>query len=114
MSLTAEQIKAAPLKVERVETPEWGEDSFVFARVLPAKYATQIVNWNSDDSKTEEDTVVTWAIWGMCDESGTPLFTDDDKEAVAGMAWPALQRVAMAAVDLNQLSVVAREDTAKN
>lgn len=114
MSLTAEQIKSAPLQVQRVDTPEWGGDGFVFVRELPATYASRIVEHQAG-KPTEEEFLSAWSVWCLCDESGSPLFDGDDiPDWVVNRSFAALSRVGLKAISLNSLESPGNEDTGKN
>lgn len=53
-------------------------------------------------------------IASVVDDSGSPMFTDDDKDALKALNARALSALAVAAMKVNKLGVEAEEAAAKN
>lgn len=116
-------LKPRPWPVERVETPEWGEGSFVYIRLLTGaerdwyeqgRYKVREVGRERKvDFDLSNDTARICCV-AMSDADGKRLFGDQDAEAVGRLEGPALGRVGEAAKRLNKLDVQALEDAKKN
>jgi len=86
-------LQPLPVKTERVDLPEFGEDAFVMVHGLTAReknaHDTSLMkrNWTGIDpskAKTQKERLVVRCVR---DESGQRILTDNDIEAVG--EWPA-------------------------
>lgn len=114
MALTADEIKNAGIRVDRVETPEWGGDGHVFVRVIGADQIGAVQAIGTDGDKDEASTLADWCVLGVCDENANLLFTPDDIPSLVRGALMPLQRCATAIMELNGITGAAHEDLAKN
>src|SRR5688572_16771684 len=93
-----------------IKIPEWGNKS-VFIRTLSAGERDQF-----EASLTDRTTNIRarLAVMCLCDEDGSPLFTQDKVEALAKKSGKALDRVFDAAIHLNKISKEDVEELEKN
>lgn len=105
-TLTAEQILSAnDVKLELVEVPEWG--GAVYVRQMSARAREEfdaLLLGDGDgeelDTKNVRARVIALA---ACDETGKPLFTLNQAEALAEKSNDAIDRVYDKAAALNKL-----------
>lgn len=102
---------------ERVDLPEWG--GHVFVRMLPLGPRGQ---WEDEcfDTVTGKPRINTRmmeakiVVLATCDDSGGLLFSDRDISALCEKSADVVERIALAAMSLNGLSVGDVEDEVKN
>lgn len=116
MSLTAEQLKAAPVLTEKVMTPELGGDGHVYVRELSLRGREDWERWSAR-ARTEDDdhpdlngVIEEFGGWrgyllarALSDEQGVLLFSDPDKalEVLGDCPHAVMERVYQKAVELN-------------
>lgn len=84
-ALTRDDILRPP-KAEPFPVPEWGGD--VYLRPLPGTYAVA-----GDEDEAPVRTLARYIIGAICDESGDPLFSDQDLPHVEALGVVGLTRV---------------------
>lgn len=104
-------LDAPDPRVERVETPEFGEGSFVFVGMLSAEGAERVVGLQGSRPKSFGALMVALC---ACDEQGNKLFTEDDADALAKKPGDVINRIATAALKHNGMTPSAVEDAEKN
>jgi hypothetical protein len=94
-------------RVRKVDTPEWEDNGFVYVRELRASDATRVqtlgdatTNGKADESRA----LAGWCILGICDKAGKPVLTDDDMDALLAAPLAAVQRCALAIMEINGLT----------
>lgn len=116
MSLTREQILAAvDRKIEPIEVPEWG--GTVYVRSLSGSERDALewqVKQAAESGALGQNARARFAASFICDESGSPLFTENDIEALGAKSGAALDRVWNAGNLLNKFSDDNVEKLAKN
>lgn len=121
--LTKESIrKAHDFKVEKVFTPEWGEEGdYVFVKTLSAQEKDALDNlifsFNQETGEMErnsENFRSKWAVKVTCDEEGNLLFTEEDLEWLVTKSSKPLQRIFSAAQKLNNVTKEEMEEMEKN
>jgi hypothetical protein len=106
MALTRDEIIAAiaarKAEVDTVPVPEWGGD--VFIRRLDANdlEATGLLDGGSGANAAKM--AVQLMIICVAAEDGTPLFTEDDRDLLAGAEFPIVLRVFAEVAKINGLS----------
>jgi len=110
--LTREQIKraASRLKLQKVDTPEWKGEGFVYVRRLPANQAGNVQNLAArilDGSADETQGVVEWCILGACNKRGKALFTHEDIPWLLKGPGAPVRRCALATIELNDIQEAA-------
>lgn len=103
--LTRESILAATdLKTQAVEVPEWGGS--VFVRVLTGTERDALeLKFSSVKAGKRVDNLRGWVVALMaCDESGKPLFSEKDAQALGAKNSIALDRVMDAGMALNKVT----------
>lgn len=110
MSLTKEEILGVPLKMQEVNTPEWGGS--VYIRELPGTELAALM----DRPDEESDIAYTYRIATscICDEDGQRLFEDGEHKALMAKGIAPLQRCIEAALDLNGMTDDSQEALAGN
>lgn len=110
MSLTKAEILRTALKVEEVQTPEWG--GAVYVRELPGNELQALM----DQPKGESDIAYTYriAMSCICDENGHRVFEDCDHEELMAKGIAPLQRCIEAALDLNGMTEESQKALAGN
>ncbi len=118
VQLTRDMIMAAEdLPMERVEVPEW--DGFVYVRTITGVERDRYENgcFAGKGKKREwglRNVRARLAVLSVCDETGAPLFTDNDAAALGEKGAKALDRVFDVAQRLSGLSDEDVEELAKN
>jgi hypothetical protein len=119
MGLREEILAIQDHRVEPFPTPEWqGLDGKVFIRTITARDKGAIEKLTCD-SKTGEVSrldifTAVYAAKCMCDENGTPIFTEDDIDALSQKNAGVIERAFRAVKKLNGLSEEAIADAEKN
>jgi hypothetical protein len=106
-----EALLALRPKFERVEVPEFG--CAVHVREWSGRERADWESWAAEDHASIE-TLVRMVIQGVCDDSGQPIFNDDDAEAVGEMPAEGLLRVARAVMRINALTADETDALVKN
>lgn len=94
----------------QVEVPEW--NCTVYLRQWSGVDRDSFTSWfgnNKDKNGSLKILVLT-----LCDENGELLFTDEDMEALNQKSFKVLERLTLAALQLNGLNPEAVEDAKKN
>jgi hypothetical protein len=102
-------LAIADYRVEAVDVPEWAGQ--VHVRTLSARDREAFERRYAEDKSNFVTRLVAAT---LCDEAGSPLFTDVDVEALGGKSFRAINRIFDAALKLNALSDAAVEDAEKN
>lgn len=98
-TLTKDAILAmVDLPVRAVEVPEW-DNSTVYVRSLPANELLATVK----REQAGDVDPVSYALLFLCDEQGHRLFSDDDRDALAGKKFSAISRIADAGLAFNKV-----------
>jgi hypothetical protein len=101
--LTREAILGRKPARRTVDVPEWGGELLIQAMTAGAAQAM-----------TRDHGIVDFVIASAINEDGSPLFSLEDREALARAEFSAVKRIADAAIEFNGLSAAAVEDLAKN
>lgn len=108
-----EILAADDIVVEDVPVPEW--DGSVRVRTLKgsdrARLMALVNAADEDDEKSLENWIEKVIVACACDENNEPLFRAEDVDRLRQKSAAALQRIFIAADDLNLLSDLARERT---
>ena len=110
-------LKAADSKIEKLDVPEWG--GHVFIRTMTG---TERDDFEAETYITKGKNVefnrrnfrARLLVRALCDESGTPMFTSKDIDALGKKSAKALDRCFGAAQKLNGLSADDVEELTKN
>ena len=117
-SLSREQILAAvDLKIEAVETPEWGGNVFVRNMTGKARDAFERTRFKMVKDKVEvihENTRAALLAVSLCDAQGHLLFTAQDIEALGEKNGAVLDRLFDVAQRLSGLRQKDTEERLKN
>lgn len=106
-----EQILAADdLPREAVEVPEWGLT--VWVRTITASQRDAFEGALSKDQFA--DVRARLAAYALCDEDGSPLFTDADIKALGQKSAAALTRISEVAMRLNAVTTKDLDELEKN
>lgn len=92
-------------KPVRLEVPEWGGE--VWVKVLSARDQASLAEAETDDPLDIPLRVIVRCI---VDESGTPLFADDDREALSLEDAPVIMRVFGFAAKVNGLTTAELDE----
>ena len=110
MSLTRDLILAATDRQPApLDVPEWGGQ--VFLRPMSGAQRERLETIFRDKKESARATV---AAYSVCNEAGTPLFTDADIPALNDRSGRALDRIFAAALKLNGLGKDDLENAEKN
>lgn len=114
--LTREQILAADdVASEVVAVPEWGGEVRVKVMTGAERDAFEsLVTAKAKLGQLADNMRATVVAASVVDETGTPLFTERDIEALGRKSWTALERVADVAARLNRLTDADVEEIRKN
>lgn len=115
-ALTKQEIFAAKrdFSLLRVETPEWGDGSFVYVRTMTARDRSEFEALVRE-TKRNELVRETLAALTVCDEEGALLFSGQaDAAALSGKNSVVLERIGEAAMKLNLVSKKDVEEIEKN
>lgn len=102
--LTRDQIKNRRPKIEAVPAPELGEGATIGVRLLSA---AEFMALSAKAKEKPEIAYAHWIIACACDEQGSPIFTADELDDAAGLAFPLVNRFIDAAQRLNGTSTAA-------
>lgn len=108
----------APARMERVDTPGWGDpkqaDPHVYVRQMPASRASLVTSMcASDDGGTlsAEDMYVNFCILAVCDKDGNTLFDESHREfLLKGPLQPVIECGTLAL----SMNGVSKDKTEKN
>lgn len=104
MALKKDQIlKANDLKTTEVEVPEWGGSVRVRTMTGAARQEFQ-EQINTPKGKLPKNMIEALVVATAVDDSGEPLFSKEDIQALSAKSSIALQKVFEAAADLNGLT----------
>lgn len=110
MALTKEQILAAPLPREEVQTPEWGGS--VFVRTISAKELVALQRaMRAHDDQSVAGVILAFT---LCDEQGQALFTDADIIPLNNLAGVTMGRLLEVAERLNKFKPDDVDNAEKN
>lgn len=114
MSLTREQMDAAPVTTKEVKVPEMNiKDGSVFVRMLDADGVSQLASLADQVTKGSETSEIAFlfkvAALTTSDESGSRLYGDDEVDVIKRWPFKALERVAEAALELNGMDDASAE-----
>ena len=117
--LTRDQILAASDRVfEEVEVPEWGEGQTVLVWTFHAgardELEAESLEHPGNAKERLKDFRARLVARTVCDESGTPLFTDADIPALTRKSAKAMDRVVDVAQRLNGIGGGDVEAAVKN
>jgi hypothetical protein len=103
--LTRDEILGAnDLRLERVETPEWGGSGFVFVRGMTARERDEYdASLLVRDQFSLADMRSKLASMTICDETGKRTFSKDDVDALAQKSGAAMHRVFKTSQELSGL-----------
>ncbi len=108
MLLTKDAIlKATDAKVEKVEVPEWGGHVFVRTMSGTERDSFEAETYVTKGKKVEfnrENFRARLLVRTLCDESGTPIFTRKDVDALGKKSAKALDKCFSASQKINGLS----------
>lgn len=116
MAIGRNAILGAPIKVERLEVPDWCENgsSELWIRRFSARSRMEIGQRYIGDKPSLDFYAAVFG-YGVCDQSGAPLFTmPDDLPRLAELDGEIVQDVALAILKFNKLSRTSMEDAEKN
>lgn len=110
--LTRDQILSANdlPEMKKVSVPEWGGE--VFVKVMTGRERDAFEKAHLDTKGSDVRARMVAAT--VCDETGKPLFSLNDVNALAAKSWIALNRVVEASSEINQVSEAAIADLEKN
>jgi hypothetical protein len=118
MQLTRDQILGAPKRtVRKVETPEWGEGSFVFVRSMTSRErdAFEYASLDEDRKPVLANYRARLAAATVCDEAGLELvFVEADAQALGDAQGGALDRICDVARELSGMNRRDQEAERKN
>jgi len=118
MALSKDQIlNANDLKIEEVQVPEWGGSVFVRGMTGSErdKYEASVTKLRGKEAQVDMRNMrAKLLVYTVCDESGTPLFSEADIEALGKKSANALQRLWEVAVRLSGISGQEAEEIEKN
>ncbi len=108
----AQIIAARDTQIERVPTPEWGEGSWVYIRVMTGRefdyFNTQLSSGTLGNLRSLVCSLA------LCDEQGGRLFTTDEVDALAEKNALVLDRIYEAVCRVNLLRDIDRDAARKN
>jgi hypothetical protein len=112
--LTREAIaKADDLPREKVKTPEWGKDSYVFVRTMSGDQRDDFEASFAGDAKSNLRGRL--AALTVCDDEGNLLFAGSDgAELLGGKSARVLDRIFAVAIRLNAISKTDVDALEKN
>ena len=106
----------------RVDLPEFGDDEYVFVRLLSVRDARELYEWVRANKETEQsgatrdaDLYRFMATLCLSDESGSRIFQNSEEAhgIVDELPLEALRKIFEAAQDYNLLSESARDEMKK-
>lgn len=98
-TVSRDEVLAGDHRVlDRVPTPEWGEGRCVFVRSLTAG---ELIDLTPSLEKKGPERLAATVVACACDESGQPLFRDEDLPALVRQRSSVMIRIAQAANKLN-------------
>ena len=109
-ALTGEEILASgrQLKMETVQTPEWGKDnSYVYILSLTGAHAGAVQHVAAEHEAGNVDEGRVWAHWcilACCDAAGNRIFTEENVDGLVATSLGALQRCTAAIMKLNGIT----------
>ena len=115
MALTLEDIlKADDIKSQPVEVPEWGGQ--VYVRTYTVKERDAVLKLVRSAAKKENyaDVGLDVVILSTHDEHGNKMFTEDHRAALNAKSGTALDRIVLAALELNGMTEKAVEEKKGN
>ena len=100
-------LKVQDYRTDEVEIPEWG--GIVLVRELTAAQVQALgfgmaTEDGGVDPRRDPVLMTRIAAWGIIDENGKQLFSEDDIEELGQKAYGAIQRIAEAVMRLSDLS----------
>jgi hypothetical protein len=98
------------LPSEPVAVPEWG--GTVFVRVMTAGERDRFEVIAEDTARKDFRALL--AVFTVCDDAGTRLFTEADVPDLTRLPFQGLQRIAEAAMKLNQVTTEGVNGFKKN
>jgi hypothetical protein len=113
--LSRESILAvSDLKTQKVETPEWGEDAYVFVREMDG-YGRLRFELAAKEGILTDETLGLILSLTVCDEAGHLLFPGDSgAREITGKSSDVLMRLFNAAIDLNKVTKEHVDELEKN
>lgn len=107
MLLDKQKFKAFKPKLLQVDIPEL--DGFVYARSLTANQLREAERAREDGAEGV-DLLYMQAICAICDETGKPIFAEDDKELVANLPFSVVKRMSEAVQEASGISPVKNSE----
>lgn len=106
--ITRAEVTGSSLTIERVETPEWKKDTWLFCRGFPASMAEEVRDVcrriDKDKKLSEAERMALWTVLGACDKRGRRKFTQADVPMLVSKSLVALQRCFAVTVRLNSIT----------
>lgn len=113
--LSKDQILGAEdLKTQTVEVPEWGGDVVVSEMSAVDRMEWELDAFDEDGKPSAENWKVKLAARCIVDENGERMFSADDLAAFGKKSGKAIDRVYMAALEVNAMGKEAAEEVEKN
>ncbi len=105
----AQILEADDRPTEKVETPEWGEDTFVLVRSISAserdRFEQSMIEDRGKSTRTNLDNIrARFAAMCVVDEEGARLFSDDEAAVLGDKSAAVLDRIFGTAQRLNGMT----------
>lgn len=102
MTTLREKILSSKLKQEKIHIPEWGADIIVKEQTGAQRADIERLSLQfQEDERIYRKIKALVIIHGVCDEEGTPLFTEKDIDKVGNLSGPVLEKIESAIAKLN-------------
>ena len=112
-------LEADDRPVEKVQTPEWGDDAFVLVRSISAaerdKFEQSIIEERGKSTRTNLENIrARFAAMCVVDEEGARVFSDAEASALGNKSAAVLDRIFGTAQRLNGMSAEDVDELAGN
>ncbi len=103
VTLAAIKKRRRDRKPVKVNTPLWGEDTFVYVRMLSAAEAAEVehIAQATTGKMAAGESLVRWCIMGACDANGKSIFQEADEKALLDQPVVPLRDIFNALMSLN-------------
>lgn len=109
----AEQIIGAnDIELKEIEVPEWGVT--VWIRKLSHAQGLDVLASISGDDADVNNVMLTMLLFALCDEAGTRLFSEEQREGLGSKSNHVIKRLFTEAQEFNALGTDAEEEIAGN